>query len=192
MRGLPLLVLIPAIASASPAKMHRVDATSVHIANDEGAMNWSEDEIVTLELGGNGKVTANASGTRHDHQLYSQHGTSSYNTDDVTKFTTSWTGTYKLAKDGRTVTLELAVASDRCTHTFTREGEQPETRACRAAAKTTTVTCTSDTIEKVAAWRCDPAHDDDLGESPPWILGKGGCLEVGGGHRSPLAYRACP
>jgi hypothetical protein len=183
---------VSAVAVASPSKLHRVDSENVHVGDDDGAMNWFQDEVVTLELGGAGKVTAAASGTRRDHQLYSRHGADSYNTDDVTKFATSWTGTYKLSKDGQTATLELAVASDRCSRTFTRDGEAPQTRPCRAAVKHATVTCTTDTIEKIAAWRCDPANADDLGESPDWILGKGACIEVAGGHRSSLAYRACP
>ena len=58
------------------------------------------------------------------------------------------------------------------------------------------MTCSTTQVEisepkptKLDAWSC--SSSDDLGESPVWIFGKNRCLSVGGGHKTPLSYRAC-
>jgi len=174
-----LLLLVPSIAAAAPAtklSMKRTDGTNLHIAKERGAIHWDEDTTVVVELRANGIVAASVVGTRKEHNLYAD-PCSSYETDDVTTWETTWTGTFKGTAD--TLVLELAVDADTCSRTKT---------TCRAAAKRTKVSCSTTKIEisgpavskpiPVDAWTCSPKGDADLGESPAWLLGKNRCIRV--------------
>lgn len=194
-----VLLLVSTAAAAAPAKltMRVTDATNLHIANEGGAIHWDEDTTVTVELGTDGKVAASVAGTRKEHNLYAR-AAGSYNTDDVTTWSTAWTGTFKRATDK--LELVLALASETCSRVKTTDGASPEKLACRAAAKQTTVTCTSANVtvtdpagksQPVAAWMCSPGSGADLGESPSWLLGKSSCLEVSGGHAGTQAIQPC-
>jgi hypothetical protein len=202
-RSLSLVVvalLADRVHAAPPTtlKMRVFESQNLHIANDGGASHWTDDATVIVELRADGTLAASTTGTRTDHQLYVT-GASSYNTDDVTKWKTTWTGTHK--RDGAALVLALAVAAETCTRAKTSDGVPPEQLACRAVAKRTTLRCTSARVtledldankkQDVDAWRCAPTNADDLGESPPWLLGKTECISVGGGRMSPTSYHPC-
>ena len=197
---LALLVLVPSLAAAAPAtklSMKRVDSTNVHLADGEGAIHWDEDTTVVVDLRANGNVAASVSGTRKEHNLYS-----SYSTDEVTTWKTTWTGTFRRSSD--TLELSLVLDADTCSRVKTTHDDAhavPDERlACRAAAKRTTVTCTTTSVElttgsnkpiKTDAWTCSQASSDDLGESPAWLLGKSRCIRVGAGHMATTSYAPC-
>jgi hypothetical protein len=198
-----LVLLIPGIVGAAPAtklSMKRFDSTNLHIANNMGAMHWDEDTTVDLELRANGKVAASAAGMRKDHNLYAS-SAGSYYTDDTTTWKTTWTGTFQRASD--TLVMNLVLGADTCSRIKTTHDDAhtvpDEKLACNAAAKQTTVTCSTTQIEmsdpsthkpvKVDAWSCSPS--DTLGESPPWLFGKNRCIRVGGGHKTSLSYAPC-
>jgi hypothetical protein len=48
------------------------------------------------------------------------------------------------------------------------------------------------TQRRHSAWRCAPADDVDLADTPlRWTLGKTACLQVLGGRHGPELYRTC-
>jgi hypothetical protein len=196
MRAL-IVLLVPAAAVAAPSTklaMRYFAASNTHIGNNAGAIGRYDESSVTVELRDGGKVAASVAGTRKLHNLYVNKD-SSYNTDDVTKWKTTWTGTFK--KTAASLELALVLDADTCSHTKTYDDASPETLACRPAAKRTTLTCTTTQIafeasngakpRNVDAWSCAPAAADDLGESPTWLLGKTECIESGNG----LSFHPC-
>ena len=156
-------------------------ATSVHIANDEGAMNLERgrDRHARARRQRQGdrqrlRHAPRPPAVQPARHLQLQHRRRHEVHDVVDR--------HLQAREGRADGDARARGRERPLHAHVHpRGRQPETRACRAAAKTTTVTCTSEHDREGGRVAVRPGADDDLGESPPWILGKGGCLEVGGG-----------
>jgi hypothetical protein len=199
MRAL-FLALALALALAPPAAaevltMRVFDATNLHMADQRGARNWSQDITVTVDLGAKGRASVAVKGKRRDHSMDVFDGRS-YNTDDVTTWTTSWKGTYKRTKDS--LVLDLALGKDTCTAVRDEEGTQT-TKTCKAA-RNAVMRCTSTTVDleigtkkqSVAAWQCASDDTRDVGESPAtWWLGKNRCIEVHAGRMSPLSFGAC-
>ena len=181
-----LVLLLPSVALADRLTMKRLDGTNLHIAGNRGAIHWSEDTTVVLDLAADHKLAAAVSGTRGESNLYT-----SYSTDDVTTWATTWTGTW--ARQGDALVLDLALASERCARVKTSSDAAPVTLACRVPAKHKRVACTSAQVEladhtHADAWTC---AGDDLGESPGWLLGKAGCLASLGGHMGRFSVQPC-
>jgi hypothetical protein len=199
------VVAAPGLAAAAPKPtrlaMKRTDGTNLHITNQEGAIHWSADIRITVDLLADKKLVAVAKGTRGEHNLYAGGSGPSYNTDDETAWTTRWNGTWAIAGDQ--LTLDLVLVDHTCKHTKTTTGAEPEIVPCEVASKQAQLVCTSEQIQiddatppnkprRVAAWRCSAKDSGDLAESPSqWVLGKTTCIETLGGHMSHDAFRAC-
>jgi len=191
-----VLIAIARPVAADVLKMRQVDSTNLHIANDEGAIHWSEDLAITVDLGAKSRVGVVSKGTRGEHNMYVvNNGT--YNTDDTVTWLTTWRGTWKIAKD--TLTLDLAVVKDTCTAVRDERGTKTP-KTCTAASKLAVITCTAATVgveigaklKKTAAWRCAPDDASSVGESPAsWLLGKDRCIEVRGGRMMPMSFGPC-
>jgi hypothetical protein len=197
------VVAAPDLAGAAPKPtrlvMKRTEGTNLHIANQGGAIHWSADIRITVDLQADQKLAAVAHGTRGEHNLYAGGPGPSYNTDDATTWTTRWSGTWAIAGDE--LTLDLVLTDHTCKHTKTTTGGKPEVLSCEVASKQAQLTCTSEqlTLEdgsskarQVAAWRCDAKDATELAESPSqWVLGKATCIETLGGHMTRDVFRAC-
>lgn len=195
-----IVAAFPGIADSKPRKltMKQVDSTNLHIANERGAIHWSADIAVALELRDDHKLVASATGWRKEHNLY-VNASSSYNTDDETKFATEWTGTW--AEAASVLRIELEVAHETCSRTKTTTGAKPEVLACKPARKQAKLVCTTVQIaledlgatkRTVAAWSCQPGGSDDLGESPSWLFGKTTCIATSSGRMGSTEFRSCP
>jgi len=194
-----VVVFLAAAAHADPPPtkltMRQTDGTNLHIAGNRGAIHWNADVTVTVELLADHKLEAVAAGSRSEHNLYAGGQRPSYTTVEETKFRIRWTGTW--AQSGDRLALDLALADDRCTHQKTSTGVPTEVLACRPAARHTRLACSTQAIElsapkrKVDAWSCAPTTSLDLGESPPWLLGKTICIDVPGSHLGGASFRKC-
>jgi hypothetical protein len=191
---LAISALAPAAAAPAPRvlKMRHVDGTTVHLAGDGGAIQWSAEVTVQVELAADGTVTATASGWRKEHNLYATPGGRSYNTDDTTQLTITWTGTWKTARGG--LLLDLALGGETCTRTKTSDGAPPEALACRAASPAIKLACPTSSVTlgktKVEVWNC-AIQVGDLGESPSWLLGKTSCIQTSAGHMGRTTFSKC-
>ena len=203
MRSLFVVALLAAPVAAQPKPtrftMQATDSTNLHIAGGRGAMHWTDDIKVTVDLLPAGRVEAVVAGTKKEHDLDVRAG-QSFNSDELTTFAIKWSGAWSEAP-GK-LTLDLTLANERCTHTRTMEGAPPETMPCRRAAKAAQLVCTLQDFElfdfakpavkqKVPAWSCSAKNFDDLGESPGWILGVTTCIKTSGGHHTSLVFEKC-
>jgi hypothetical protein len=202
------LVGVVIIANALPAgaevlHMRQVDATNLHIANQQGAIHWTEDIAIDVGLRVKASVDVIAKGTRSEHNLYVTNG-ASYNTDDTVTWTTTWRGTWKRANGA--LSLELVLDKDSCS-AVRDEGGAKTAKPCKAAGKKAVLACTADRVDvetgakkrAVAVWRCSPADGSELGESPSsWVFASEGktdkqrCIEVHAGHMAQMTYAQCP
>lgn len=200
-RAFVVLAAVHGLAVASPQStklvMKHVDGTNLHIANQDGAIHWTADVAVAVELRADHKVEASATGWFKEHNLYTN-GSTSYTTDEETKFTTRWTGTW--SETAGVLRLELVLGNEICSHTKAGSGTKPEGLACKVASKRTTLTCTTEQValegagtikQKVAAWNCQPGGAGDLGESPSWLLGKTTCITTSSGRTVGSGPRIC-
>jgi hypothetical protein len=192
-RAIAIVACVASSAAADRLVMKESESDNIHLANHEGAINRRADIAVLVDLLAGGKARVYASGERSEHNLYP-----TYSTDDTTSWKTQWAGTWTKSADS--LQLELAVASDNCTHTKKASDQPGETLACSVPAKTVRVTCKSDTVTvedfahntktQVAAWTC--ASSGELGATPAtWTFGKSTCVMrttgMGGIH-----YTKCP
>lgn len=198
-------VAAPGLAAAAPKPtrlaMKRTEGTNLHIAGGRGAIHWSADIRITVDLQADKQLVAVAQGTRGEHNLYADGPGLSYNTDDATTWTTRWSGTWAIAGDE--LTLDLVLSDHTCKHTKTTTGGKPEILPCEVASKQAQLVCASEQLKledvaqptkarQVAAWRCHAKDATELGESPPqWVLGKTTCIETLGGHMTHDVFRAC-
>ncbi|MBS1118180.1 MAG: hypothetical protein H6Q90_408 [Deltaproteobacteria bacterium] len=182
-------------------RMKHVDGTNLHIAGNRGAIHWSADITITVDLREDNKLEASSAGTRGEHNLYAEGSGASYTTDDQTTWTTRWTGAW--SQTGDKLTLDLSLVDHACKHTKTTSGYAPETLPCKAAAKRTQLACTTEQVklddvgapskpQLVSAWQCHPKTSTDLAESPAgWLLGKTTCIETTGGNMGHRSLRRC-
>jgi hypothetical protein len=200
-----LVLAAPGLAASDPAStrlaMKRTEGENLHLADQAGAIHWSADIRITVDLRSDKKLTAISKGTRGEHNLYAGGPGPSYNTDETTTWTTRWNGTWAIADDK--LVLDLVLAEHNCTHTKTTTGEKPEDLPCKVASKQTQLNCTSKQIEledashpdkpqHADAWSCGAKTSSDLAESPSrWVLGKTACIETLGGHMSSDLFRRC-
>ena len=200
-----VVVAAPDLAGAAPKAtrlaMKRTEGTNRHIAGGRGAIHWSADIRITVDLQADKQLMAVAQGTRGEHNLYAEGPGPSYSTDDATTWTTRWGGTWVIAGDA--LTLDLVLSDHTCKYTKTTTGYVPAILSCEAASKQTQLVCTSEQLtledvaqstkaQQVAAWHCHAKDTTSLGESPPqWVLGKTTCIETLGGHMTHDAFRAC-
>jgi hypothetical protein len=196
--GVMIVLGAAPVAAAPPVTLRGqvLDGRNLHIANQGGAIHWSADIRITVELAADHTLTAQLVGNRSEHNLYADHGGASYNTDETTTWTADWRGTWR--PQGAALALELTALAHTCQHARTSDRFAPETLPCRDPAPTAHLRCAPlkvtmvdpDTSRRVeaAAWSCGVAADDPaLGESPPtWALGKTGCVAalVSGGFRT--------
>jgi hypothetical protein len=200
-----VVIAAPGLAASEPKPtrlaMKRTEGTNLHIADGQGAIHWSADIRITVDLQADKKLEAAATGTRGEHNLYAGGPGPSYNTDETTTWTTRWNGTWAIAGDK--LVLDLVLAEHKCSHTKTTAEQKPEVLPCDTASKQTQLVCTSAQIkledlarpnksQQVAAWRCNAKDSTDLAESPSqWVLGKTSCIETLGGHMTRDVFRAC-
>jgi len=118
------VVAAPGLAASHPKptrlSMKRTEGTNLHIADHRGAIHWSADIRITVDLQADKKLAAVATGARGEHNLYAGGTGPSYNTGDDTTWTTRWGGTWTMAGDR--LTLDLVLADHTCKHTKTTTG----------------------------------------------------------------------
>jgi len=124
-KWIAVLACSASTAAADRLVMKETESDNIHIANQGGAINTRADITITVDLLAGGKAKVIATGTRSEHNLYSN-----FSTDEESKWTTAWTGTWTTGAG--TMKIDLAVASDTCSHTKTSSGQAAETLACRA------------------------------------------------------------
>jgi hypothetical protein len=189
--AISMVLTLPAAADPKPTRltMQFIEGTNLHMANQRGAINWSADIKLTVDLLAAGRLEAVATGWKKEHNLDVRPSGTSWNTDDETKLTLKWTGAW--SETPGKMTLDLSLVSESCTHTQTTNRGAPETLECRHASKAAKLECTSISVDledlakpgkKLAtpAWACAPKDFDDLGESPGWLLGKATCIKTFG------------
>lgn len=198
MRSIALLACLGSVASADTLRMQSEDAETVHIGNHEGAINTHNSAAITVELQANGRAAVKATGSNKEHNLWvSQSGSRS--TDDSTVWTTTWKGTWVLAKD--TLTLDLTLEKHDCTSQRDEDGRIEPHGTCLTASKAAKLTCTTQKISiqkdakpahDIDGWICTSAEKTELAESGrTWRFGKQQCVKQRGGHRSPLSWVDC-
>jgi hypothetical protein len=197
MRTLALVIVLGSVpAAADLLKMKQVDSTNMHMADQRGAMHWSEDITVTVDLGAKGRVQVLSKGTRGEHNLDVINNTN-YNTDETTTWTTAWKGAWKIEKGA--LVMQLGLVKDDCK--AEKDDNGTKTPMTCKAAKNAVMRCSAASVElevgtkkqKTAAWRCAPDDARDLGESPSsWLLGKKRCIEVHAGRMMPMSFVPCP
>lgn len=197
MRALVLAAVLAAApnARAEVLTMRVFDSTNLHMANHAGAMHWSEDITITVNLGAKGRAQVLSKGARGDHHM-DVIGNATHNTDTKTTWTTAWKGGWKIVKG--VLVLELGLVKDSCEKVKEEQGSKT-TETCKAARQSAVMRCSTETVEvgdkktKVSAWRCATDDARDLGESPTsWLLGKKRCIQVNAGRKMPMSYAPCP
>jgi hypothetical protein len=182
---------------ANTLEMRSEAAETVHVADNEGAINRRHASKVIIELLASGEVKGKDAGSSFEHNLFR-----TFSTDEETVWADTWTGAW--AKNGASLTLDLLLADRKCTQKKRTTGHPDETVECKAVSKRIRVLCVTEQIHlrdaagkaprarTQTAWRCAPQDDTDLGGTPPpWVFGKTTCLKVLGGHRVPLEYTTC-
>src|SRR6201999_1735953 len=98
MRSIAVIALLGSVASADTLRMESEDIETLHIANQEGAINTNNTSTLTIDLQAKGVALVKSTGANKEHNLYSS-PSGSRNTDDTTAWTTTWKGTWAIAKD---------------------------------------------------------------------------------------------
>lgn len=183
--------------------MQYIQATSIHLAGHEGAVNHRDKMNIRVELLAAGKLRAVDSGERSLHNLYSN-----FSTREETKWTNSWRGTYTTSEG--TMELSLTLADRKCSKSKEMSGTKTEKLDCRAMSKQLRLTCRSEelaitewsgpvdkpqhSVQKHPIWRCQAAEsagDVEFGDTPSrWLLGKSICVKIIGG-RPGESYEKC-
>ncbi|HEY0252902.1 MAG TPA: hypothetical protein VGC41_15310 [Kofleriaceae bacterium] len=190
-RALALICCLAAPAVAEKLSYQHENWETVHIANNEGAINTADDLTVSIDLTDKKHVEITATGNSKEHNLFHD----GRNTDDVSAWTTTWKGTY--TRTAKALVMDLELGKHDCTASRTEDSFAPEPRPCKQPSKHAKVSCMSESVEidqkKVAAWRCLTDDKTDLAETAPsWLVGKTQCIRSKGGHRSPESFEACP
>jgi hypothetical protein len=182
MRSLACL-LVPTFAAAAPGK--RLEMRRPGVVDMADCASY-DDEVfaIVLDLRPDHRLAVTSTGKRTKHEAVEEvrwfgdvGDGDCYTHDEATPWSTSWTGRWTIAHD--TLTLDLVLAKDTCTHT------EADALKCNAADKQTRVTCSAETAPLVspgfpatelAIWRC---RGRGLGESPErWVFGTTGCIRV--------------
>jgi hypothetical protein len=143
-------------------------------------------------------------GSTKEHVL--DGGPSSRNEDDISTWTTKWTGTW--VKTGDKLVVDLALGSHNYKHerkTTEYDAKRggwveytPEQLPCLVAAKQAKLSCTTQTLQvgdldktqPKAAWVCNASGD--LAETGPYLVfGKTGCIDTRAGKMSATSYGNC-
>lgn len=185
--------------------MRWTEGINIHIGNQEGAINRRAEVLLSLELLDGNKLRGFDSGTRSEHNLYSN-----YSTSDETTWRNRWSGTWVLA--GSALQLDLRLDERTCSRTKTTTGGAPEKLDCRKPSTKLRMECSTQQIElerwsgsqeapvrstsQQEVWACSPAESGELGETPSrWVLAKAiPCVQVNPGHhgRGGTTYSVCP
>ncbi|MFT3693333.1 MAG: hypothetical protein QM831_09355 [Kofleriaceae bacterium] len=186
-----LISLLAAPALAEKLSLQRMSAESLHIANNEGAINTDDELSITIDLADKHRVDIIAVGSSKLHNLYRN----GRNTDDDIAWTTTWKGTF--TRTAKSLAFDLELLKHDCQAQRTENDSAPEPRTCKTPTKHAKVSCLLDSVEidqkKVAAWRCSPDDKSDLAETQAsWLLGKATCIKTLGGHHSPESFELCP
>lgn len=184
-----------------PLKMKVVDGETRHIADGRGAINRHGQLVITVDRLASKSLTAVATGTYREHNLYSDAG---YSSDEETTWMTTWTGRWQIS--GQTMTLDLVLTEQQCKKIKTWSGQPPQAVPCRAASKQTQLVCTTEQVlfsednatlpeqrpMSIAAWICRAPSLLELGETPSqWVLGKTTCLQSSGPRLGSGLFRKC-
>jgi hypothetical protein len=193
-----LVLTVAAPARAERLTMERVEAESLHLADQQGAINRRTDVTLAVDLGPKGRAEAIAKGTQAEHNLYVGPAGNTVTADTAT-WATVWRGTWARAR--ATLTLDLALISHDCKATREQTGAPPEPRACQVPSPRAVLTCTRAPLDiaapsgpptRTTAWRCIGNQATALAETPSrWTLGTRHCIQVRGGHRSAESYGPC-
>jgi hypothetical protein len=178
-------LLVPTITAAAPGK--RLEMRSTGHVHMEGCASYDDEAFaIVLDLRSDHRLAVTSTGKRTKHDAVEHvrmegdvgYG-DCYTHDEATPWSTSWTGRWTIAHD--TLTLDLVLAKDTCTHT------EADALKCNAADKQTRVTCSAEPAQlgdpafsasELAIWRC---RGRGLGESPErWVFGTTGCITVSG------------
>lgn len=172
-----------------------------HIADGSGAINRHGQLVITVDRLATKSLTAVATGTYREHNLYADAG---YSSDEEITWTTTWTGRWQVS--GQAMTLDLVLAEQQCKKTKTWSEQAPLTEPCRAVSKQTRLVCTTELVSvgevgtpaskqrptQVAAWSCNAPSLLELGETPShWVLGKTTCLQSIGRRMGSGPFRKC-
>jgi hypothetical protein len=177
--------------------MQSEDAETIHIGNQEGAINTNNSSSIAVDLQAKGRAAVTANGTNKEHNLYSS-ASGSRNTDDTTAWTTTWKGTWAIAKD--TLTLDLTLEKHDCKMEREEDGRVEPHGTCNTPSQTAKLTCATQkiSIEKdakahdIEGWACTPSAKTGLAESGgTWMFGKKQCVKRRGGHMTPFSWVDC-
>jgi hypothetical protein len=193
---------------AAPLRLPKVsvmqwaEGINIHIGSQEGAINRRANILVSVELLDGGKLRGFDSGTRSEHNLFSN-----YSTEEEATWKNRWSGTWVLLGDS--LRLDLRLDARECKKTKTATGAATEKRACQRPSPKLRMECTTQHIEleswsgppetpvrqssKQEVWGCSPADSGELGETPSrWVLAKQiACVQVNPG-RGRMTYSVCP
>lgn len=184
------------------SEMQWIEGINIHIGHQEGAINRRANVLVSVELLEGNKLRGSDSGTRSEHNLFSN-----YSTEESATWKNRWSGTWLLA--GGSLRLDLRLDARDCKKTKTAAGAAPEKLACQRPSPKLRMECTTQHIEmeswsgpadspvrqtsKQEVWACSPADSAELGETPSrWVLAKQlACVQVNPG-RGRTTYSVCP
>lgn len=185
--------------------MRWTEGINIHIGHQEGAINRRGNVLLSVELLDGNKLRVSDSGTRSEHNLFSN-----YSTKEETTWRNSWSGTWVLT--GKDLRLDLRLDDRTCKGTRTETGVAPKKLDCQTPSRKLRMECTSQQIElerwsgspdapvrsttQQEVWACSPAKSGELGETPSrWVLAKEiSCLQVTPSYpgRVKMTYGICP
>lgn len=197
--ALTCLVPAPAVADSKQSATHSMqweEAETIHIANEAGAINHHRNVAIEVEVFSSRRVIVSERGNRAENNLHR-----TYRSEDVTKWSQIWQGTWSV--DGDTMQLVLTLHNRQCSHEKKWSDAAPQRLPCAAMSPKLTLTCSIDQVTlaersgaaavraPVPVWSCTPAEPAELADTPSrWVLGKASCVKVVGGRRG-LGYQMC-
>lgn len=200
---LALTDFLPSSLSAEPAPIELVaqslEATNLHLAGGEGAINFRRKVRLQLRLSPDHRLHGEEIGERRENNLYRDR-----TTQDESQWRQSYSGRWSYV--GAALRLDLERGERQCTRHKTENSQPPgETLPCAAVSPRLRLDCQPERLQLSDpdapaaagrlqdAWRCVLASESQVGDSVlPWIFGKGRCIEtIPSFHGAPASYRPC-
>lgn len=196
---------LPSSLAAEPAPIELVaqslEATNLHLAGSEGAINFRRKVRLQLRLFPDHRLRGEEVGERRENNLYRDRST-----QDESQWRQTYSGRWSYVGSG--LRLDLERGERRCTRRKTDNNQPPgETLSCASVSPTLRLDCQSERLQlsdpdapgaaagahPQEAWRCVLASPSEVGDSVlPWIFGKGRCIETSPRYHSmPASYRPC-
>lgn len=173
------------------------EAETTHIGHEQGAINTHDKLSIAVDLQSKGKAAVKAEGFNKEHNLWVS-PSGNRNTDDSTVWTTTWKGSWVVAKG--TLTLSLTLVKHDCKAERNEDGRIDARGTCQTPSNTAKLTCTAQKLSvakdnkarDIDAWSCVAADKTELAESTRgWTFGKKQCVRQIGGHRTPISWTDC-